>query len=59
MQKEFEKQEKLKSLDESHRAELEKQLQKQEEQHKKHVPVSVKFSFLVFLYTINQLFLIG
>lgn len=39
MQKEFEKQEKLKSLDESHRAELEKQLQKQEEQHKKHAPL--------------------
>lgn len=41
MLKEFEKQEKLKSLDDVHRAEMEKQLKEQEEKHKKHQPVSV------------------
>lgn len=40
MQKEFEKQEKLKSLDEEHRKEYEKELKDQEEKHKKHEPVS-------------------
>lgn len=41
MQKEFEKQEKLKTLDETHRNELEKELKEQEEKHKKHVPVII------------------
>ncbi|XP_026477023.1 nucleobindin-2-like isoform X1 [Ctenocephalides felis] len=39
MQKEFEKQEKLKSLDEEHRKEYEKELKDQEEKHKKHEPL--------------------
>lgn len=39
MQKEFEKREKLNSMDEEHKKEYEKQLKEQEEKHKKHQPV--------------------
>ncbi|XP_044731473.1 nucleobindin-2 isoform X2 [Chrysoperla carnea] len=39
MQKEFEKQEKLKALDEEKRKEMEKQIQEQVEKHKKHAPL--------------------
>ncbi|GLV32261.1 Nucleobindin 1 [Carabus blaptoides fortunei] len=39
MQKEFEKQEKLKSLDDVHRVEMEKQMKEQEDKHKKHQPL--------------------
>uniref|UniRef100_A0A6M2E2Z4 Putative nucleobindin-2 isoform x2 n=1 Tax=Xenopsylla cheopis TaxID=163159 RepID=A0A6M2E2Z4_XENCH len=39
MQKEFEKREKLNSMDEEHKKEYEKQLKEQEEKHKKHQPL--------------------
>lgn len=40
LQKEFEKQEKIRHLDEQHKKEFEEQMKQQEEKHKKHKPVS-------------------
>lgn len=40
MQKEFEKQEKLKALDEEHKKQMVKDLEEQEQKHKQHEPVS-------------------
>lgn len=40
MQKEFEKQEKLKALDEEHKKQMVKDLEEQEEKHKQHEPVT-------------------
>jgi hypothetical protein len=41
MQKEFEKQEKLKNLDEEHKKQMVNNIEKQEKKHKEHEPVSV------------------
>jgi hypothetical protein len=40
MQKEFEKQEKLKNLDEEHKKQMLKELEDNEKKHKQHEPVS-------------------
>lgn len=40
MQKEFEKQEKLKTLDEEHKKQMVKDLEEQEKKHKQHEPVT-------------------
>lgn len=59
MQKEFEKQEKLKEMDDSHKKEFEQQLHQQEEKHKKHEPVSFLFDFLVCFYCLKLPFLVA
>ena len=49
MQKEFEKQEQLKALDEEHRKEMEKQIEEKEKKHKEHEPVSSQ-QFVYFIH---------
>lgn len=46
MQKEFEKQQKLQSLDEEHRKLYENELHNREEKHKKHQPVSIHIIYV-------------
>ena len=43
MQKEFEKQEQLKALDEEHKKEIIKEIEEKEQKHKQHEPVSIHF----------------
>lgn len=50
MQKEFEKQQKLQTLDDEHKQEYEKEIHDQEEKHKKHEPVK---TFILFTYFAN------
>jgi hypothetical protein len=44
MQKEFEKQEKLKALDEEHKKQMVKDMEEQEKKHKQHDPVTALMS---------------
>lgn len=53
MQKEFEKQQKLQTLDDEHKKEYEKEIHDQEEKHKKHEPVNI---FILFTYFANYSF---
>lgn len=49
MQKEFEKQEKLKTLDEEQRKKLEEEYKQQELKHKQHEPVGKIFNCFMYL----------
>jgi hypothetical protein len=46
MQKEFEKQEKLKNLDDEHKQQMLKDIEDKEKKHKDHEPVSVVYAVL-------------
>lgn len=46
MQKEFEKQEKMKSLDDEHKQQMLKDIEDKEKKHKQHEPVSVVYVVL-------------
>ena len=46
MQKEFEKQEKLKNLDDEHKQQMLKDIEDKENKHKEHEPVSVVYAVL-------------
>lgn len=61
MQKEFEKQEKLKSLDDEHKQQMLKEVEDKEKKHKQHEPVSAVYVVLgiqkIFIpFTSNTVF---